>query len=152
MSRIFSYTPVVLLCLACFVFVAGCNGDGRPTRVKVSGKVTVDGIPVTAGGVSFKPVEGGRPGGGAIQQDGSYNVTMYRKNDGLPLGSYKVAVTGVEVINDSSQRWLAPKKYASHDTSGYVIEITEETADMNFDLSWEGDDHSAPWVERNNHR
>ena len=48
-----------------------------------------------------------------------------------------------------SQRWHAPKGYSKHETSGFTVEITEETTDLNFDLTWEVDEkHAAAWVEK----
>lgn len=42
-----------------------------------------------------------------------------------------------------------PKSYSDHKKSGLTVEITEETTDLDFDLSWEIDeDHSKPWVEK----
>ena len=128
--------------------VSGC-GDGRPARVKVSGYITVEGQPLKFGGVSFKPVDGGRAAGGGVNSDGQYLTTMYKLNDGLPPGSYMVAVNAVENINYKSQRWHAPKSYSEHATAGLSVEITEETTDLNFELTWEVDEkHSAAWVEK----
>ena len=60
-----------------------------------------------------------------------------------------VAVNAVENINYKSQRWHAPKSYSKHETSGLSVEITEETTDLNFELTWEVDEkHSAAWVEK----
>jgi len=135
----------MLLLASVGTIVTGC-GDGRPSRVKVSGHVTIDGKPLKSGGVSFKPVGGGRAAGGQLDDNGQYSTTMYKLNDGLPLGSYKVAVTGAQVVNDKTTRWHAPMAYSDHQTSGLTAEITEETATLDFDLTWEVDDkHSKPW-------
>ena len=136
-------------CLSLIVF-AGC-GDGRGVRVPVSGKVTIDGAPLAFGSVLFEPLEGGennRPGGGALESDGTFRVSAYTAFDGLPPGSYRVAITGTEHISDTSQRWHAPKKYSQPGTSGLTAEIEEETDQLNFDLSWEGEETSEPFVEK----
>ena len=137
-----------LLSLLCLTMVLSGCGDGRASRVKVSGKVTVEGKPLSVGGISFYPIPEGRQGGGAIGKDGVYSTTMYELNDGLPPGSYAVAVNAVQIVNDTSKRWHAPQKYSDHETSGLKVEITEETDAMDFDLTWEGDEHSGPWVEQ----
>jgi len=137
----------ILLLVSLAMVLSGC-GDGRVARVKVSGHVTVEGKPLQHGGISFKPVMGGRMAGGGIADDGQYSTTMYKENDGLPPGSYTVAVNAVQYINDKSQRWFAPKSYSDHKTSGFKVEITEETTDLDFELTWEVDEkHSKPWVE-----
>ena len=137
-----------LLSLICLTMVLSGCGDGRPSRVKVSGHVTVEGKPLEVGGISFYPIPEGRMGGGAIGKDGIYSTTMYKENDGLPPGSYAVAVNAVQIVNDTTQRWHAPKKYSDPETAGLTVEITEETDAMDIDLTWEGDDHSGPWVEK----
>jgi len=70
----------------------------------VSGKVTVDGQPLTAGQVTFIPdvphpssTEGGKVETfglttGQIGSDGTYKITTSGKS-GAPLGKYKVTVT-----------------------------------------------------------
>ena len=140
---------VFAACLSLFV-LAGC-GDGRGVRVPVSGAVTVDGAPLAFGSILFEPLAGGdnnRPGGGALESDGTFRVSAYTAFDGLPPGSYRVAITGTEHISDTSQRWHAPRKYSQPATSGLTAEIEEATDQLNFDLSWEGEKHSEPFVEK----
>ncbi|WP_145284035.1 hypothetical protein [Pirellulimonas nuda] len=107
----------------------------------------IDGQPISTGSIGFKPVGGGRIGGGRIEPDGSFFISMYEKGDGLTTGSYTVAVSALEPVSNTSQRWYAPKKYADHKTSELVVEITKPTSDLNLELTWEGDDHDQPWVE-----
>ena len=150
-TRFFSlnsiYGVLGLISLLCFAFLlTGCNG--RPSRVKVSGKVTCDGKPVEFGGVAFKPVGGGRRAGGGIESGGSYTVTMYEKSDGIPVGKYTVTISSAETLNPRSIRWHAPKRYAKHETSELTVEITKATSELNFDLTWDGDEHSEPWIEK----
>ena len=143
------YTPVAATCL--FVFLlAGC-GDGRGVRVPVSGVVTIDGKPLAFGQIMFTPYTedaNNRPGGGSLESDGSYRVSAYTAYDGLPPGRYRVAITGTEYISDTAQRWHSPQKYSQLDTSGLTAEIEESTDSLNFDLSWEGESPSEPWVEK----
>ena len=49
-----------------------------------------------------------------------------------------------ESINGSSQRWHAPKKYITPETSGLEIDIQKATDSLVIELSWEG---GAPFVE-----
>ena len=141
------YAVPGLISLVCVAFLlTGC--DGRPSRVKVSGHITCDGKPVEFGGVSFKPVAGGRVGGGGIESGGAYTVTMYEKGDGIPLGKYTVTISSAETLNPRTIRWHAPEKYSNPKTSGLSVEITEATSELDFELTWDGDEHSEPWIQK----
>ena len=142
-----AYWDSRILFLLLLGVLVGC-GDGRPARVAVGGQVTVEGKTLACGAVRFKPVEGGRTGGSSIDPQGQYSVSMYEANDGLAPGTYTVSIDSSENVGSASLRWHAPKKYAEPSTSGLKVEITEATAELNFDLTWEGDRHSKPWVEK----
>lgn len=148
MSRCSKFRYFSSVALACLVLmVSGC-GDGRPSRVKVSGTVKLDGENVTEGSVAFKPIGGGRMGIGAIGPDGNFTVSMYVEGDGLPPGEYAVSINSSKNINDTTLRWFAPKKYADVKTSGLTAEIKQDTDSMNFELTWEGSGHKKPWNQR----
>lgn len=129
------------------LLLTGC-GDGRPARVKVSGFVTIDGEPLKYGGVNFRPAGGGRAAGGRLDENGQFTVTMYEKGDGLPPGNYIVAIKATQWVSESSERWHAPMKYAYHESSELTAEISEETSDLTFELTWKGDRRKKPWVEK----
>ena len=148
-DALFSVSLFSLVCLSLFLslFLIGC-GDGRPSRVKVSGFVTVDGEPLKFGSVNIRPAAGGRSASGSLDSNGAFIVTMYEKGDGLPPGSYRVAIKATQWVSDGVQRWHAPKKYADHENSGLTVEISEPTSDLTFDLTWDGEKRSKPWVEK----
>lgn len=141
----------VSLLLMAVLLVAGC-GDGRAARVPVGGSVTVDGETLAFGSITFIPIkEGNKPtraGGGPLRDDGSYQVTSFKPNDGLLKGKYEVMISGIEPISESAQRWHAPRKYANTKTSGLTVEIVEENKELNFDLSWKGAKPGKPFVEK----
>src|SRR5215467_983540 len=75
--------------------VAGCGNGGRAS---VSGKVTVNGKPVTAGLVSFTPIasgakDPGKPAAGEVQKDGTYTLGTESINDGAVAGKHSVRYT-----------------------------------------------------------
>jgi hypothetical protein len=81
----------VLLVVAAVLGVPGC--DQGPRRFSVSGQVTLNGVPLSAGTVSFVG-QGNAAGKGLIAgtiKDGAYSVTTDGKG-GAPLGTYKVTV------------------------------------------------------------
>ena len=131
----------VALCVC--VTTIGCS-DGRPGRVPVAGAVLIDGVPVTHGSIMFIP-SSGRPAGGGIDSQGRFTLTCYEFNDGAALGRHRVKVSAVEPINERSNRWHAPKKYADEKTSGIEVEITEPVDDLKIELTWDG---GKPFVER----
>lgn len=114
--------------------LAGC-GDGRPARVEVSGKVLIDGEPVTGGIVQFVS-EGVRPSAGKINQEGSFTLSCYDEGDGIIPGNYKVMVAAKEILSETKVRWLAPKKYADYRISGLSFDISESTDDLTIELTW----------------
>lgn len=93
------------LCLAC-VFLATANGCSKGVSLKtvpVTGKVTLDGKPLSGATVTFLQASpgadgsGGAPSSGITGADGSYKlITMASGRDivdGAPPGNYKVSVT-----------------------------------------------------------
>ncbi|WP_350212981.1 hypothetical protein [Botrimarina sp.] len=121
----------------------GCS-DGRPTRVKASGRVMIDGEPLKHGSVLFVP-DGGRPAAGAIDSDGRFFLTCFEPGDGIIPGKYQVQVKGTEPIGEDAQRWHAPMKYANPRTSGIEREVNESTDALLIELTWDG---GEPFVER----
>jgi len=81
-----------------YLFV-GCGGvdSAKPKVYPVSGKVTRNGQPLTAGEVMFTPSGGpegasGHIATGQIGSDGSYTLTTFNTGDGAVLGKHKVTV------------------------------------------------------------
>ena len=141
-SRVF----VGLTIVAIVLIATGC--DRRPSRVPVSGQVTIDGEPLESGSITFYATGGGRPGGASLAEGGSYSVTMHDPNDGLPPGKYSVTVAAAEWVSDNKCKWHAPKHYQDVKTSSLTAEIKNEATTLNFDLTWEGDSHGKSWVEK----
>lgn len=121
----------------------GC-GDGRPQRVPVSGKVLIDGAPLTQGALRFKPDEG-RVATGAIGPDGTFALMTYEPGDGVVTGRHAVTVHASEELNDGSIRWFVPKKYHHAATSGLSQTVEGPTDDLVIELTWDG--KPGPYVE-----
>jgi hypothetical protein len=125
------------------VAALGC-GDGRPSRVPISGQVTIDGKPLAFGSVLFRP-KNGRAAGGSLDANGRYVLSCFAKGDGAIVGEYSVGISGNEQLGETSQRWHAPKKYSDPATSGLTATVDEPRDDLNFDLKWDG---GKPFVEK----
>src|SRR5690348_8737102 len=74
----------------------GC-GDGRPTRVPVSGQVLIDGKPLTFGYVRFAPADT-RASTGSLDSQGHFKLTCFQPGDGAVFGLHQVTVMGQEPI------------------------------------------------------
>jgi hypothetical protein len=129
------------LMLSCAMLV-GC--DDRPKRVGVSGRVTIDGEPLTTGVIYFAP-EGTRPSMGNIGEDGSFTMTCYGDNDGVIPGTHRVSIAAMEVLGPSKIKWFAPPKYADFNTSGLTVTIDKKTEEQNFELTWDG---GKPFIQK----
>lgn len=126
------------LCLAAACLVAGGCGDGRPSRVPVSGVVLLDGRPLPKAAVRFYPPEG-RSSQGRTDASGRFVLTCYEPDDGALVGTHQVVVAAIEEINGTTIKWHAPKKYSEPHTSGLSAEIDGPRDDLKFELSWGGD-------------
>src|SRR5687768_1820438 len=115
-----SVSAMRLLVFLLLAVLFGC--DDRPTRVPVSGIVTIDGQPLDRGNIKFVP-KNGRPSAGSIGTDGRFTLTCYDGNDGALLGTHRVQVAANRIISDSKIEWFAPPKYADFRTSEISVEV-----------------------------
>src|SRR5687768_6454035 len=86
------WSPVFM---ALLLLAAGC--DSRPQRVPVSGKVLIDGQPLTYGFVRIIPQDA-RPATGQIGPDGRFTLTCYDDGDGCIPGKHAAAVIACESL------------------------------------------------------
>lgn len=127
------------------VVLAGC-GDGRPERVKVSGKVLIDGKPIRHGIVQVLP-KGQRAATGRIGEDGSFTLSCYEPEDGCIPGTHEVIVDGRKSINLLKTEWHAPKTFAQPGVAGLTITVDEPTDDLVLDFKSPGGNRFEPFVE-----
>jgi hypothetical protein len=117
--------------LACFVTpLLGCGATvDEPHTVPVSGRVTLDGQPVSEATVSFVPkATEGTAAQAVTNSDGTFVVqSMFDQGrvtkDGMAPGEYLIAVTKLEAIALDPQLTRAPKnllplQYANPQLSG----------------------------------
>jgi len=91
---------LVLAPLQAILMLHGCGGAKEYKVASVSGVVRCNGEIIREGLVVFEPVpqpgmkvrEAGRAASGIVQQDGSYILSTYRKNDGAIVGTHSVKV------------------------------------------------------------
>ena len=108
------------------IILTGCNPSYQKETAPVRGTVTLDGRPVSAGGVSFSPAAG-RGAGGLIAVDGTYTLGTYTKSDGAIVGKHKVAISppeqGEEVTDLPAGSVKLPKRYHNSESSGLEFEV-----------------------------
>jgi hypothetical protein len=93
--------------------MVGCSGD--PNRAEVSGKVTLDGEPVSEGRIGFYPIQGNEgPSAGAVILNGSYKVPA---SNGVWLGKNLVKINALRKTGKQ-----VPSAYGGKN----IIEETEE--------------------------
>lgn len=125
---------VAFALVASMVWFAGCSGPGNRPMGTAGGKVTWMGAPVTGGSVVFDNPALGVSQMAELGADGSYTMRNF-EGDGLPVGTYKVAIKpGVAATSDAplatdpSQAALpppfpVPAEYHSPATSPLSAEV-----------------------------
>lgn len=125
------------------ISAVGCGGDGRPSLVKVTGTVTLDGKPLAGAIVAFQPITDAkakfqRPSAGTTDASGKFVLGTYAVDDGAPVGKFRVGIVKREVVgtlpenyNSESEsetnltyKWVTPKSVAAPETSNLTAEVT----------------------------
>ena len=126
------------------LIISGC-GDGRPSRVKASGQVLINGEPLTFKGDGFVQVipADNRPATGKINpSDGTFTLTTFENEDGVVTGEHPVTVQ-VNALGPGGQSVnLLPAEYADASTSGLTVVIDQPTESLKIEL--EGKMRAAP--------
>lgn len=135
---------LALVCLGGGIVLAGCSKkDGPGKLVPVSGKVTLNGKPLTAGTVSF--VADSKKGntskhfpGGQLSADGTYEL----KTDGAtgaPLGVFKVTIMNMDfkqmVEGKKKPDVTIPPAYTTPDSTPVSKEVVESPAPGAYDIN-----------------
>ncbi len=79
---------VTIVSIAILPCMVGC----RPTMQKITGKVSVDGEPLTSGSVAFYPTAGGTSRSVPLSSDGTFLLSSTDPQGGLATGEYKVVI------------------------------------------------------------
>jgi hypothetical protein len=134
---------LLVVTLAVLPALFGC-GDGRPKRVKVSGRVLIDDKPLTRGTVRLMPAKD-RAAAGEIGPDGRFTLGTFSADDGCVLGTHPVAIVAIRTINANAIEYFVPKQYVDHATSGLTATIDGPNDDLTIKLTWAG---GKPYIER----
>lgn len=117
--------------------LVGCSGGNES---KVSGRVTLDGVPVQRGNVAFEPQAGGMMALAEISENGEYELKT-NQDSGLASGAYRVKVISREKTPlpqggglPPPGKLLVPEKYTKVDTSGLVFDVAPGSNKIDIEL------------------
>ena len=140
MNALLSLRWLGLAGLLIAVAVTGC-GKAGPKMAPVSGTVTVDGVPLTAGQVTFVPVDTAeKPGntgfsGGTLDATGKYTI-FTGGEAGAPLGKYKATVNPsmVPMAGGGAPPTAFNAKFRDAKTSTLDVEVVDGAPAGKYDL------------------
>lgn len=131
-------TWILISLVAAIAFAAGCNRG--PQTYPVNGTVIFeDGSPLTTGGVVFTELIAAEGGGmnarGAIDSDGTFQLTTFTDNDGALPGNHRFLVKADRDAEDYTKRGIIPRpvideRFENYDTSELEFAIEEGTNDI----------------------
>ena len=143
--------PLGRCCVLLFVAMGASGCNRVPQTVPVSGRVTLDGVPV--GGnpaamwkarISFLATKSGedaplRPASAQLDSDGRYELATFGPDDGVQPGEYDVVIvsilSGPTMANPTAPEiWEIPKHYGRPGESGLSVTIPDQRTDMTFDF------------------
>ncbi|MGN0910698.1 MAG: hypothetical protein ACI4NP_03965 [Thermoguttaceae bacterium] len=133
----------VLCAFLLFSFVSTLVGCWQPRQIKVSGRVAFpDGTPLTCGQVCF--FDGYYLGRGDLDENGEYELRIFRKNDGVPPGVYQAYITSAIRFEGDDSRTnrrnqglaklvtLIDRQYMMDRTSGWICEVDKKHKRFDF--------------------
>ncbi|MES2788507.1 MAG: hypothetical protein V4719_02725 [Planctomycetota bacterium] len=126
---VFKLSTVSSIALALTVVLSGCGTQGdRPDLGYVTGKVTIDGAPLSGVIVAFLP-DNGRAALGLTNAEGEYELE-YLDGKGCKVGPNTM---GLSVPTGGSPSHAIPKKY--QDKSDVKVDVQPGANTFDFDLT-----------------
>ena len=127
-----------LLVLLVSLAILSSNGCHKSKFCKVSGRVTyADGTPLEIGQICF--TDGYYLGRSDIGKNGEYHIHVFRKNDGIPRGTYQVYITAalqidadetslkLDVPGLAKLTMLVDPQYTMAESSGWVVDVQKNS-------------------------
>jgi hypothetical protein len=131
------WTLLAILPVTAFV---GCGKQDGPELAYVTGKITLDGEPLSRVNLRFVPEQpGGSPSFGGTNASGQYKLLFNAKRQGAMLGKHIVEIEPASVETDENGKPLPtakivaiPKKYAK--AGSLVAEVKAGSNTVDFQL------------------
>ena len=120
--------------------VAGCGREDGDKLALVTGKLTVDGKPLTSGSVSFRPDaskgnNSQHQPNGAIDPKGNFELTVPPARKGAPLGWYKVVITALDdPWPGKPLKSFIDLKYSDERTTPLTVEVIPKPESGRYDF------------------
>lgn len=145
----------MFVCHACLLVfgclpLLGCGSDDGPKLVPVSGKVTLNGQPLSGAHVTFLPTGETRGTGadGRTDAEGVFQLKARHRGPGAVAGTYKVVISkmvkpdGSDITPEdatppvlSGAKEILPGQYSSHAAATLTASIPQEgTSDLKFEI------------------
>jgi len=121
------------------IVITGCSGSRDKSKElnlhAISGTVTLDGSPVSTGGLRLTPSPSAprlRTVSGVIDSSGAYALTTYADQDGAAAGEYEVSYSNIRQLDMDPGNLMEPVDspiapltvtIPDHDTDGLAIEL-----------------------------
>lgn len=124
------------LCVLILCCTLGCGGSTS----SVSGRVTLDGRPLTKGTITFSPTGNAPAAIGQISSSGTYRLFVGTSSS-VPPGQYQVTIVATELVEPTATdpsplpTPLTPEKYNNPATSGLSAEVKAGSNSFDFKLS-----------------
>ena len=150
--------PITVCMALLFTMIMGCGGSDRPSTVKVTGTVKLNGQPVANATVAF--IGDGHAATAVSRDDGTFTLTTFEDGDGAVEGDYRATVvkmTGGGIsgapANDSMEaaaeaaeannnpdsdgpKSSLPQRYSDPNTSGFQFTVKSgEENDFTLELT-----------------
>ena len=127
-----------LITLATLVSGAGCGQQQPAPTFPVTGRVVfADGTPLASGGTIHLEAVDGYPynARGAIQKDGTFQLSTFGELDGAVLGKHQAMVQAKRDTTDWTERGIVPRpvideRFENYDTSGLEYNIEESNNEL----------------------
>jgi hypothetical protein len=124
------------LVLGLGVFVVGCaGGDGR-AMTKVSGKVTLDGVPVDDGQILFRRTSGEQKGYEGLIKDGTYQLDCEQGDVKVEITAFRIVPGKFTTVNGPKEpvrEMYVPEKYNTKTT--LTQKLSGSSSTIPFELS-----------------
>jgi hypothetical protein len=125
-ASMFTRCLIALACLA-----AGCGTSDQPPLGRVTGTVTLDGVPLPAALVVFTPQSPGRSAMATTDTTGRYELAYLRDIAGANVGSHTVRITTAG--DGRGAKEILPPRYHVKTELSAVVEAGSNTLDFSLE-------------------
>lgn len=111
----------------CCAMWIGCSNNSPYELAEVTGTVSIDGQPFTAGKVMFAPVakpgeiNAGRSALARLKPDGTFKLGTYESEDGAIIGDHWVTIIRVDSAPDPTTAEQTPQPSVPHEFKRVVV-------------------------------